>query len=71
MRVTVSSFIKQEILKNLIVAHKRLSEESLDIKGLIKLSKFILAVSKNMNNKIIQFDSVKGEESDKKPPNNS
>lgn len=58
VKVNAGGYIRDIVMKNLLIAHKRIADAG-DILMLIKLSRFILKLSKNYNDELIDFWSEK------------
>lgn len=52
MEITVKEYIKSHVIKNLLKAHERLSEQG-SIKELVKLTKLLLSLAENSNDEIL------------------
>lgn len=59
---------EDEILQNLMVAHKRHCEVG-DVKGIIKLSRYLLKFLSKFDNEVYQFGTENGSEGNSAPPN--
>lgn len=53
-KIMTSTYVKQQIMKNLLNAHKRIADTG-NASEIIKLSKFILRLSKHFGNEILDF----------------
>ncbi len=64
--------LKNQIISNLIQAHKKMAQnfEPSNTKELIKLSKYILKISKNCEDILIQPITENNSDRSSKPPNN-
>lgn len=67
LKIRASSFIKQQIMKNLLNTHKRIADTGNAIE-IIKLSKFILRLSKHFGNEILDFGLEQSNYSTDCPP---
>ena len=68
MKVLISEHIRKQIVKNLLLAHERIAGEG-DVKSIVMLSKFILQLSKNFNNELLELRSEKDNDAHNTPPN--
>lgn len=68
--MNAGEFIRGEVIKNLLSAHKRIAEHG-GAKSLIVLSKFILKVSKQFNDKRFQLWPEEGKQDSEQPPEKS
>lgn len=56
LRITYDSIIRKEVIKNLLSAHRRIAEMG-GVDEAIKLSKYLLRLSKNTDNVFINISS--------------
>lgn len=64
---TVKNIIVQEVIKNLLSAHKRIAETG-NAKGVICISKHLLYLAKKFNNVVIEIPTKEIQEEEKYPP---
>lgn len=67
-KIKAVSLIKQQVIKNLLSAHKRIADNG-NIIELIKLSKFILRLSKVCDDEVFDFGLENGNGCTDTPPN--
>lgn len=58
-KIKAVSLIKQQVIKNLLSAHKRIADNG-SVTDLIKLSKFILRLSKVCDDEVFDFGFENG-----------
>lgn len=66
-KVNSGTYIREQVLKNLLCAHKRIADKG-NVSALINLSKFILKLSKKFDNGIFNFGEEDSNDSAKNPP---
>lgn len=66
-KITISTYVKQQTIKNLLNAHKRVADTG-NTSDLIKLSKFILRLSKHFGNEVLDLGLEHGNYSADYPP---
>lgn len=69
-KVSLKSYIKKTVLKNLLLAHERIAKEG-NTKEIIYLSKYILRLTKNGQDEIFYLRTEKDKKSTDEPPKKS
>lgn len=67
MKANMGSFIREQIAKNLLHAHKRIAETGSAFE-VIQLTKFVSRFSKQFNNQLLDFRVEESNESAEEPP---
>lgn len=67
MKVAAGSAIRELVIKNLLLAHKQVAENG-GTKELIILSKFIIGLSKKLDNQLFELRTIENEGCGETPP---
>ena len=70
MKVNTGSFIREQIVKNLLRAHERIAETG-SVFEVIQLTKFVSRFSKQFDNQLLDFRVEESNESAEGPPDKS
>lgn len=68
MKINYGSFIREQAIKNLLSAQKKIAEKG-DAKALIILTKFVLKISCKFDNEMLELGLKVENENSQYPPN--